>query len=109
MNVECPNILRAGPLTVLPERSRAAWRGQIIDLSPAEIRIIIHLLKYVNQIVTKDELCGVVHESSASGSNRSIAVLINRIRNKAFFELIITRRGLGYMIDKDNLDREALI
>jgi two-component system OmpR family response regulator len=101
MSVVCPNILRAGPLTVLPERMRAAWHGEVIALTSGELRLVIHLLKNVNRVVTKEELDDVVWEYGSRRSGGTVAVLINRIRNKTSKDAITTRRGFGYIIEDD--------
>lgn len=100
MSGESPNILRAGALTVLPELGRAAWHGKVIDLTPGELRLVIYFLRNLNRIVTKEELDKAISENGSYSSGATAPILIHRVRGKTSRDLIITRRGLGYIIEE---------
>ena len=95
---------RTGPLgladLLLDEASGRAWRGdRPLELTPAEHRLLRHLLVNAEQVLSKEQLAWQVW-GEARGDN-AIERLVSRLRRKVDEdgpELIHTRRGFGYWV-----------
>ena len=91
----------------LDTHARMAWRaGQEIPLSPREVDVLEYLLRYQNQIVTRDMLERDVWKQTQrfTSLDNVIDVQIMRLRRKIDGEreqkLLHTVRGLGYRLGK---------
>lgn len=75
---------------------------QIIDLSKNEFKIFYFLLKNKEKIVTRDELMDYLWDNNEFIDDNTLTVNINRLRNKLedinYHDVIITKRGQGYII-----------
>ncbi len=75
---------------------------EIIDLSKNEFKIFYYLLKNKNQIIKRDELMDFLWDNNEFVDDNTLTVNINRLRGKlsdiGYEDIIITKRGLGYII-----------
>lgn len=73
-----------------------------IDLSKNELKIFVYLLKNKNKIVSRDDLMNYLWNTSEFIDDNTLTVNINRLRNKllslGYEDLIVTKRGQGYII-----------
>jgi len=77
--------------------------GLVVPLSQAEIRLLQTLLRHPNRALTRDQLLELTQGREARPFDRSIDVLIGRLRKHLGDdarepELIKTIRGRGYML-----------
>ena len=77
--------------------------GLVVPLSQAEIRLLQTLLRHPNRVLSRDQLLDLTQGREARPFDRSIDVLIGRLRRHLGDdarepELIKTVRGLGYML-----------
>jgi two-component system OmpR family response regulator len=77
--------------------------GLVLPLSQAEIRLLQTLLRHPNRALTRDQLLDLTQGREARPFDRSIDVLIGRLRKHLGDdarepELIKTVRGRGYML-----------
>jgi len=75
----------------------------VVPLSQAEIRLLQTLLRHPNRALTRDQLLDLTQGREARPFDRSIDVLIGRLRKHLGDdarepELIKTVRGRGYML-----------
>lgn len=74
----------------------------IIDLSKNEFRIFYYLLINRGKIISRDDLINYLWDNNEFIDDNTLTVNINRLRNKlaniGYNDLIITRRGQGYII-----------
>ncbi|MEV8393828.1 response regulator transcription factor [Streptomyces sp. NPDC056650] len=96
---------RRGPCygdLVLNDATCQAWRGpRALDLTPAEYRLLRHLLVNADQVLTKEQICR--HVWGDGRADNAIEKLISRLRQKVDQEeppLIHTRRGFGYLLGR---------
>ncbi len=91
----------AGWTVNLRRREVFAPSGAIIDLSGAEYDLLISLLDNPQQVIGRERLLELSRARLAGSSDRSIDVLVSRLRRKLCgddtIELIRTVRGVGYM------------
>lgn len=87
---------------VLDDATCRARRGQRpIDLTPAEYRLLRHLLVNAERVLSKEQICRHVWGESRAGN--AIEKLLSRLRHKVDQEeppLIHTRRGFGYWLGR---------
>jgi two-component system OmpR family response regulator len=90
-------VLRHGDLT-LDEVVYQAWRGdRPLDVTPAEYRLLRHLLLNAGRVLSKEQLAQSVWGESRDLN--TIERLVSRLRQKVGPSLIHTKRGFGYRLE----------
>lgn len=97
-----PKMLRFAGWTVdLPRRELRAPSGAIVAISGAEFDLLVSLLDNAQRVISREALLEMSRARIAGSSDRSIDVLISRLRRKLGDDgeppLIRTIRGVGYM------------
>lgn len=81
------------------------YKDQKINLTKNEIFILSYLIKNKNKIVKRDALMKHLWGSDMYIDDNTLTVNINRLRSKlsdfGINDLIITKRGMGYLINED--------
>ncbi len=95
-----PVVLRAGPVSLDPQRRRVA-RGDVeITLTPREYGVLEHLLRRAGTVVTKSELLRSVWDEHYEGDDNVVEVYVGYLRRKLDTPFgtrsIETVRGAGY-------------
>ena len=92
------NVFVQGDLTVYPEERKVFVKEELISLTPTEYRILEVFIRNPNRVLTKDTLIESIWDKSVNWTDdRSLAVNINRLRNKIGHSLIKTVFGVGYL------------
>jgi two-component system, OmpR family, response regulator len=78
---------------------RATVQGVPVDLTSQEVAVLSYLVHNAGRLISRTELSEHIYEYDGDRDSNTIAVFINRLRNKLGPELIRTMRGRGYMID----------
>jgi len=89
------------------EKSREVTRdGEVIDLTPREYDLLLHLLKHPNQVLTREQLLDAVWGFDYFGDTNVVDVYIRYVRKKidqtGKHPLIQTVRGVGYVLKETN-------
>lgn len=92
-------ILKAGPITLIPAERRASRAGSDVPLTTIEYDILEFLVQAAGRIVSRDELSSAIHRRRASPFDRSLDVHVSSIRKKlgSDGDSIVTVRGVGYL------------
>ena len=61
---------------------RIAWRGQWLDLSPSEFRLMAMLVRQPGRVFTRDQLLDGLGESASESTDRAIDSHVKNIRRK---------------------------
>jgi two-component system OmpR family response regulator len=78
-----------------------SYKGRPLDLTNAEYGILGHLIKKQGMVVSREDLIHNVSAINEDSSNKSIDVMMGRIRNKIGEKnLIESIRGIGYKLLK---------
>jgi two-component system OmpR family response regulator len=92
----------AGFTLGMSRRQLKAPNGVIVMLTGGEFTLLSAFLQRPNQVLTRDELLEYAHGAETEVYDRAIDVQISRLRRKlhawADGELIVTLRGVGYML-----------
>lgn len=96
------NIIKYNNLTVDFTKSIISNLNNSLDLSRNENRILSYLLKNMGKIISRDELMDYLWDNNEFMDDNTLTVNINRLRNKldylGFQNMIVTKRGQGYII-----------
>lgn len=71
--------------------------GDVMVLTGIEFRLLRYFMLHPGQILSKSHLTEHVYEFDADKDSNVIEVYINRLRQKVGKDLIVTRRGQGYV------------
>jgi DNA-binding response OmpR family regulator len=95
--------LRYADLTLDPERHAISQDGRRLDLTRAEFRLLTALLAAEGRVLTRDQLIDAVHGADGMVLDRTMDVLIGRLRRKLGDDpdaprYVATVRGVGYRL-----------
>ncbi|MFN2218184.1 MAG: response regulator transcription factor [Anaerolineae bacterium] len=98
--------LRRGPFSVDLERHEATLEGQVLDLSPRDFTLLVHLMKNAPQVVGPKELVRVVRQYEPDHTHEAREIIkwyIHRLRKKVEPDpsnprYILNVRGVGYRL-----------
>lgn len=87
----------------IQEKTREVKRdGRMIDLTPREFDLLLHLLRHPNQVLSREQLLNAVWGYDYFGDTNVVDVYIRYVRKKIETEgehtLIQTVRGVGYVL-----------
>ena len=96
-------LLRAGRLTVDPERQTVLKDGESVDVSQREFELLRLLAASVGTVFSRAQLLSQVWNYDYYGDTRAVDVAVRRLREKleddpAAPSLLCTRRGGGYYL-----------
>jgi two-component system KDP operon response regulator KdpE len=94
-------VVRAGELEIDLARSRVSWCGELVQLTPTELRLLEALLANRGKLMTREQLLEVVWGSRHVSDRGRLRVFVLHLRRKLHDDaarprLIFTEPGLGY-------------
>ncbi len=94
-----------GELKVYPEQYEAYFQGQLLELTPKEFELLLHLANNKGRVLTRDHLLSAVWNYDFAGDTRIVDVHISHLREKIEPDTkkpvyIKTIRGLGYKMEE---------
>ena len=97
------NLLRAGRITVDPDRQTVLKDGQSVDVSQREFELLRLLAASVGTVFSREQLLSQVWNYDYYGDTRAVDVAVRRLREKLEDDpsapsLLCTRRGGGYYL-----------
>ncbi|MGX7148168.1 response regulator transcription factor [Enterococcus ureasiticus] len=79
------------------------WKNEhVLDLTKKEFDLLMMLVKNRGSILTREQLLVGVWGMDYDGVVRTVDTHIRRLREKIGDEIITTKRGVGYLIEKEN-------
>ncbi|GLF92379.1 putative transcriptional regulatory protein YkoG [Bacillus safensis] len=94
--------LSIADLTVNEKTREIQRAGQMLELTPREYDLLVHLLKHQQQVLTRDQLLTAVWGFDYFGDTNVVDVYIRYLRKKVDYpfekQLIHTVRGVGYVM-----------
>lgn len=89
-------------LTLYPSQSKISYRGNEIELTKNEMKILTFLINNAGKIVSRSDLMNALWQSDVFVDDNTLTVNVNRLRKRieeiGAPELIVTKRGQGYII-----------
>ncbi len=85
-------------LEINPDEYKVYLYNEFIDLTPLEFKLLYFLAKNQSKVFKRDQIFYYIYENDTFRSDRSIDILINRIRKKLgdYGDYIETVYGVGY-------------
>ena len=108
-----PDRLRHGPLVLDFHRREDVLRGQVVELTALEFEVLALFARSPGKVLDRDRLLDRTKGLEWEPSNRSIDVLVSRLREKLGDDprkptFLKTMRGTGYMyIGSEGMDDAA--
>ena len=101
-NGEKNALIECGDITIDFLGSRVSLKGQILDLTSAEYRLLCLLVRNANRVVTRDVILNELWDDTGNFvDDNTLSVYVRRLREKvetdpSHPEHLITVRGFGY-------------
>jgi two-component system, OmpR family, response regulator len=93
-------VLEAGPVSIDPRRMRVTVSGVPKHLSPQEYRLLHYLVLHAGRVVSQAELTGQLYAQDFERESNAVEVLVGRVRRKIGGDVIKTKRGFGYTVER---------
>ncbi|GGC76782.1 response regulator transcription factor [Enterococcus wangshanyuanii] len=88
---------------VIDPTKLSVWKNErSIDLTKKEIDLLLFFVKNRGTILSREQLLIGVWGMDYEGVARTVDTHIRRLREKIGDEIITTKRGVGYLIEKEN-------
>ena len=97
-------VVQSGRLRVDLAAHQAFRDGELLDLTPLELKLLATLLERVGRAQSRERLLHDVWESQDDSTSRTVDTHVKRLRDKlgSAADLIETVRGLGYRLRKED-------
>ena len=94
------NLLQHGSLSLNPT-SMQVWKDQTeITLTRKEYLLLLELLSNIGRIQTRDHLESTLYGIDEDIESNALEVHVHHLRKKITNDIIKTKRGVGYLIEK---------
>jgi DNA-binding response OmpR family regulator len=95
-----PESIEVGPVSLNLEQHEARVRGELLNLTLAEYRLLRSLAGNAGRVLTRQQLLSSITEGSVHITERNVDVHIRALRRKFGSErgMIQTVRGVGYRL-----------
>lgn len=90
--------LEVGALSIDPAARRAVWRGTPVDLSPREFDLLTEFARAAGRWLSKEQLTERLYGWDDGIESNALEVHVHHLRRKLDPALILTQRGVGYML-----------
>lgn len=101
------DVVSAGDLILHPATNRVSYRGEQLELSPREFRLLLCLARRPGEIVGREELLEALWDDIDFVDDNTLTVNVARVRRRlAELHLpaaIETKRGQGYRLALDTM------
>lgn len=95
------SILRAGSVALDTRQMAVTVDGAPVALTQLEYRLLSYMLHHRGRVISQLELTEHVYGEDIERESNAIEVLVARVRKKIDSELILTKRGFGYLVASD--------
>jgi DNA-binding response OmpR family regulator len=95
--------IEVGPLSIDASTREATLRGQPVSLTTNEVTLLLALAQRAGRVLDREQLLLVLHGTADEAFDRSIDVVVSRVRAKLEDDpknprMLKTVRGAGYML-----------
>lgn len=94
-------LLTVGPLVIDPAAHTTRFRGRAIELSAREFALLHELACAAGRVLSKEQLAERVYGWGEEVESNAVEVHVHHLRRKLAPEVIVTVRGVGYLVPKD--------
>lgn len=91
-------LLQIGALALDPAARRVEWHGATVDLSPREFDLLLEFARAAGRWLSKEQLTERLYGWHEEVDSNALEVHVHHLRRKLDPALILTQRGVGYML-----------
>lgn len=91
-------LLRVGALRIDPAARHVDWHDAPVELSPREFDLLLEFARSPNRFLSKEQLTERLYGWNDEVESNALEVHIHHLRRKLDPSLIVTQRGVGYML-----------
>lgn len=94
------DTLKCGKLTITTANQAASYDGKQVELGSGEFELLLYLARHRGEVLSRDRLYQAVYQTQYDGQDRSLDLMVSRLRRKFAHagDLIRTVRGKGYLL-----------
>ena len=96
-------LLQVGALRIDPAARHVDWHDAAVELSPREFDLLLEFARSPNRFLSKEQLTERLYGWNDEVESNALEVHIHHLRRKLDPSLIVTQRGVGYMLRADPL------
>ena len=96
-------VISIGAVSLDTRKMLVEVAGRDVGLTSQEYRLLAYLMHHAGRVVTTAEIIDHLYSGDNERAENSVEVFIGRIRRKLGVDLIHTRRGFGYFVDRGGL------
>jgi len=93
-------VITIGPVSLDTRQMHVTVDGVPIHFPPQEYRLLSYLMHHAGRVASQLELTEQLYAQDFERDSNAVEVLVGRVRKKLGIDLIQTRRGFGYVIEK---------
>jgi two-component system response regulator MtrA len=98
------SVRRVGDLEIDPAAFTVTKRGQAVELSATEFRLLLELVRHPHTVLSRHDLLRRVWDYDYMGDSRMVDMAVKRLRDRIEEDprhprWITTVRGVGYRLD----------
>lgn len=102
-------LLKAGPLTVAPDRHEVSVDGRPVNCTPSEFRLLSTLVAAPERVFTRAQLLHCIADHGRAVTERTVDMHMVNLRKKIEIsprrpELLLTVHGVGYKLSRGRRD-----
>jgi DNA-binding response OmpR family regulator len=91
-------LLQVGELRIDPAARHVDWHDAPVELSPREFDLLLEFARSPNRFLSKEQLTERLYGWNDEVESNALEVHIHHLRRKLDPSLIVTQRGVGYML-----------
>ncbi len=95
--------LHAGGVQLDEARQCALKSNEVIELTAAEFSLLRYLMLHEGQVISKSQLHDHLYDGETERDSNVIEVHVNHLRRKLGKDIIETKRGQGYRLQKNSV------
>jgi DNA-binding response OmpR family regulator len=96
-------LLQVGALRIDPAARHVDWHDAPVELSPREFDLLLEFARSPNRFLSKEQLTERLYGWNDEVESNALEVHIHHLRRKLDPSLIVTQRGVGYMLRAEPL------
>jgi two-component system OmpR family response regulator/two-component system response regulator QseB len=94
-------LLEVGPLRIDPAAHNVSFQGRDVELSAREFAVLHELARAAGRVLSKEQVAERVYGWGEELGSNAVEVHVHHLRRKLAPEVIVTVRGVGYLVPKD--------
>jgi two-component system response regulator RegX3 len=92
------SVIRVGTLELDPNRHTVSLRGEALELTPSEFRLLSMLAEQPERVFSRREIMQHLWRSDFVGDERTADFHVANLRRKLGADALVTVRGVGYKL-----------